>query len=202
MTLRQQWRQMVARHQRLPMRQRLLVLAVIIVVGYLATDEFSWSVARKWEQEGNRIEGALQRNSQRDQLVTTDLRRAVAIYGEVKPPSRNDEGGETLSRAIDEVLRKHKVAGHSFDRRSPQRMKDPDSSIFGGAGLDRLQAEVKFEANADELPRILADLEAHPDVAAITSLRIQRSEPSTLRRISVNATIETWVQASKGRRRT
>jgi hypothetical protein len=201
-TVRQQWNEMMGKYRALPARQRIFVVAVLVVLGYLATDEFSWSLARQWQAQGDRVESALQRSTNVKSNVNADLRRAVAVYGEVRTPQRNDEGGESLSRAIDEVLRKHNVAGSSFATRTPQRLKDPDTSRFGGAGLDRIQAEVKFDAQADELPKILADLEAHPDVTAITTLRLQRGEPAGLRKIGVQATIESWVQASQGRKRT
>lgn len=201
-TVRQQWNEMMGKYRALPGRQRVFVVVVLIIVGYLATDQFSWSLARDWQAQGDRVEAALMRSTTVKTNVNGDLRRAVAVYGQVRTPQRNDEGGESLSRAIDEVLRKHNVAGSSFATRTPQRLKDPDTSRFGGAGLDRIQAEVKFDAQADNLPKILADLEAHPDVTAITTLRLQRSEPAGLRKVGVQATIESWVQASQGRKRT
>ena len=75
-------------------------------------------------------------------------------------------------------------------------MKDSDAGVLGPA-IDRLQAEVKFETTAEEFPRLVADLEAHPVIDGVTSLRIQKNEQS--RKLVVQATIETWVVSSGGR---
>jgi N utilization substance protein A len=77
-----------------------------------------------------------------------------------------------------------------------QRVKDSDAGVLGPA-IDRLQAEVKFETTAEEFPRLVADLEAHPVIDGVTSLRIQKNEQS--RKLVIQATIETWVVSSGGR---
>ena len=45
--------------------------------------------------------------------------------------------------------------------------------------------------------RLVADLEAHPVIDGVTSLRIQKNEQS--RKLVIQATIETWVVSSGGR---
>jgi hypothetical protein len=88
------------------------------------------------------------------------------------------------------------VAGYSYEARTGQRVKDADASILGPS-IDRLQAEVKFETTADELPKFLADLESHPMIDGITALRLQKNDQN--RKVTVQATIETWVIAAGGR---
>ena len=64
--------------------------------------------------------------------------------------------------------------------------------------IERIQAEVRFDTTAEELPRIVADLESHPSIEAISALRIQRNDQA--RKMNVQATIEAWVVAGRGRR--
>lgn len=194
--LRTQVADLRARYDALPKRQQWLVLAAIVVVGWMAADELVWSRARAWSSESAQIEAALDRGARRQSSVNSDLRRAVGTFGAVEPPGAAATGREELASAIDEVLRKHKVAGYSYEARNGQRVKDSDAGVLGPA-IDRLQAEVKFETTAEEFPRLVADLEAHPVIDGVTSLRIQKNEQS--RKLVVQATIETWVVSSGGR---
>jgi hypothetical protein len=64
--------------------------------------------------------------------------------------------------------------------------------------VERLQAEVKFEVPADTLPALVAELEAHPVIDGIAAIRIEKNEQA--RKLSVQATVESWVTASGERR--
>jgi hypothetical protein len=198
--LREQWRDLLVRFHALPSRQRWLAIVVAVIAAWFVLDEYPWSLARRWEAEGDRIERALVRSGARANLVTPDLARAVSIYGPVEPPGRGDEDRIELGNAINEILKKHRVTGSSFDSRAGQRLKDPDTAVFGGAGIERIQAEVKFEVAPEELPKVLAEIEAHPGIEAITALRLQRMQDAA-KRIQVQATIEAWVLASRTERR-
>ena len=169
---------------------------MLVVIAWFAVDELLWSYARGWAAESERIEAALDRGAKRNSTVSADLRRSVATFGPVVPPGPAAVGREELARAIDEVARKHKVAGYSYEARTGQRVKDNDASLLGPS-IDRLQAEVKFETTADELPKFIADLESHPMIDGITSLRLQKNDQN--RKVTVQATIETWVIAATGR---
>lgn len=194
--LREQAADLRARYDALPSRQRWLVLGVLALVGWLAADEFAWAPARGWAAESERIEQALDRGARREASVTSDLRRSVAAFGPVQPPGPAANGREALARSIDEVLRAHRVAGYSYEARTGQRVKDPDAGVLGAA-IDRLQAEVKFEVKAEDLPKVIADLESSPVIDGISSLRIDKNEQT--RKITVQATIEAWVQSAGGR---
>lgn len=194
--LREQAADLRARYDALPSRQRWLVLGVLVVLGWLVADEFLWAPARSWAAESERIEQALDRGTRRETSVTSDLRRSVATFGAVQAPGPAANGREALARSIDEVLRKHKVAGYSYEARTGQRVKDADAGMLGAA-IDRLQAEVKFEVKAEDLPKVIADLESSPVIDGISTLRIDKNEQT--RKITVQATIEAWVQSAGGR---
>ncbi len=199
-SLREQWSALTGRFKALPARQQWMLVGLAVVGFYFVADEYLWSVARQWESNGDRIESALNRSSSRNALVTPELVRAVSVFGAVEPPGRNDQDRIELGNAINEVFKRHNVTGSSFDSRAAQRLKDPDGNIFGGIGIDRVQAEVKFEVTPDELPKVLAEIEAHPAVESISTLRLQRT-PDATKRMQVQATIEAWVQAGRSNRR-
>jgi hypothetical protein len=189
-TLAMQWSDLKARYDALPQRQRWIVIGAIALLAWFAADSVAWQRAAEWSAEGDQIEEALQRGACRQSTVTTELKRDVATYGAVNIPGEAGQGREELDRAINDIAKKHKVAGYSYEARTGQRMKDPDAAPLGGS-LDRLQAEVKFETTAEELPRILDELEGHPGVETISALRLTKNEQS--RKITVQATIEAWV---------
>jgi hypothetical protein len=195
-TLRSQVADLRMRYEALPRRQQWLVISVLVVIAWFAVDELIWTYARHWSAESERIEAALDRGANRNSTVSAELRRSVATFGPVVPPGPAASGREDLARAIDEVARKHKVAGYSYEARTGQRVKDNDAAILGSV-IDRLQAEVKFETTADELPKVIADLESHPMIDGITSLRLQKNDQN--RKVTVQATIETWVISAGGR---
>ena len=194
--LREQWSDLRARFDSLTRPQRLAVSAVLLLLGWVAADELLWAPARAWAAQSERIEQALDRGAQRGSAVTVDLRRSVATFGAVSPPEPAPTGREKLARAIDEVMRRNKVAGYSYETRVGQRVKDADSAALGAA-VDRLQAEVKFEVSAESLPRLVAELEADPVIDGVTSMRIEKNDQA--RRIAVQATIESWVLSAGGR---
>lgn len=195
-SVREQVADLRARYDALPGRQRLAVAALGCLLAWFVLDEFVWSIARGWAAESAQIEQALDRGSRRSASVTTDLRRSVATFGPVDPPGPAATGREELARAIDGVLRAHKVNGYSYEARTGQRVKDADASMLGGA-IDRLQAEVKFEVGADELPSLVAGLESDPVIDGISALRLERVDQG--RKVKVQATIESWVLSAGGR---
>jgi len=186
--------QLRARVQALPRGQRWLAYALLGLVAWIAADDLLWAPARVWSAEADRIEEALDRGATRGRAVTTDLERAVSTFGPVDPPGPAATRREQLGRAIDEVLRRNKVGGYSYETRLGQRVKETE----GLGGIDRLQAEVKFDIPADALPMVVSELESHPVIDGIAAIRIEKNDQA--RKIGVQATIESWVTASGERR--
>jgi type II secretory pathway component PulM len=197
-SLRQQAADLGARIGALPPRQRWAIAAVVVLLGSIAVDDLLWAPARHWAGEADRIAQALQRGAKRSASVTTELKRAVGTFGEVEPPADAARGREQLAESINEVAKRHKVSGYSYEARVGSRLKDPDAQVLGPA-IDRLQAEVRFETTAEALPALVADLESHPGIELVSALRITRTEQS--RKIAVQATIEAWTLSAGGRQR-
>lgn len=197
-SMRQQAADLGARIAALPPRQRWAIVAIVVLLGFIAVDDLLWEPARRWSGEADRIAQALQRGERRGASVTTELKRAVGTFGAVEPPADAARGREQLAESINEVAKRHKVSGYSYEARVGSRLKDPDAQALGPA-IDRLQAEVRFETTAEELPSLIADLESHPGIEMVSALRVTRNEQS--RKIAVQATIEAWTLSAGGRQR-
>ncbi len=195
-TLSQQMDDVQAKFMALPQRQRWLLGAVGIVLAYFAIDSLCWQRAAEWSSESDQIEQALARDSARAAGVSTDLKRAIRTFGPVEAPGDPADGRQALDRAINDIAKKHHFVA-SYESRTGQRIKDGDSGILGSS-VERLQAEVKFDTTAEELPRILDEIEMHPAIEGISALRLQKNENT--RKITVQATIEAWVVGTGSRR--
>ena len=124
-----QWSDLKARYTSLPRRQQWVVLAAIALLGWFLADTIAWQRAAEWGAESDQIESALARGAGRQATVTTDLKRNVATYGAVEVPGDAAQGREELARAINDIAKKHKVAGYSYEARTGQRLKDADAEI-------------------------------------------------------------------------
>lgn len=193
-SLAEQAAQLRARVAALPRERRWAVYAVLALLAWLAADDLLWAPARAWSAEADRIEQALDRGATRGQAVTADLKRAIATFGPVEPPGPAATRREDLARAIDEVLRRNKVGGYSYETRFGQRVKESE----GLGAVERLQAEVKFEIPADALPALVSELESHPVIDGVAAIRIEKNDQA--RKLGVQATIECWVTGSGERR--
>ena len=195
-SMREQWDDMVAKFMALPVRQRWLLGAVGVVLAGMAVNTLSWQVAAEWSEESDQIEAALARDAARAESVTTELRRNAATFGPVDVPVDAARGRQELARAINDVSKAHHFVC-SYESRTGQRIKDADTATLGG-NLERVQAEVKFDTTADELPKILLDFEMHPGVDCIRAIRLQKNDAN--RKITVQATLEAWVVGAGSRR--
>lgn len=196
--LRTEWRALAARWNALSLRDRWVLGLFGAFLAVVVLNQYPWQWARDWEAKGDRIEAALDRYSQRGNLVNNELVRAVSVFGPVEPPGQGDQDRIELGNAINDILKKHHVNGSSFESRTGQRLRDSDSAAFGGGGLERIQADVKFDVAPEVLPKVLADLESSPAIETISTLRLQRVADAS-KRIQVQATVEAWVIASRRR---
>lgn len=193
-SLAEQAAQLRDRVAALPRGRRWAVYALLALLAWIAADDILWAPARAWSAEADRIEQALDRGATRGQAVTSDLQRAIATFGPIEPPGPAATRREDLARAIDEVLRRNKVGGYSYETRFGQRVKESE----GLGAVERLQAEVKFEIPADALPAVVSELESHPVIDGVSGMRLEKNDQA--RKLSVQATIECWVTGGGERR--
>ncbi len=185
----------------LPPAKRAAVIGAAVLVAWMALEQWSWSWARAWSEQADRIQSAL---AESRALANSDdpmARTGAELYGPVEPPSSENDGAQAMAEAVNAVVKKHSTSGFSYDaQRASTRL--PGAVNIGGSAdrVSRVSGDVRFEATPAEAAKIIAELESNPAIEAISALRIEKLENDT--RVSVRLTVEGWVfgARSTGRR--
>ena len=185
----------------LPPAKRAAVIGAAVLVAWMALEQWSWSWARAWSEQADRIQSAL---AESRALANSDdpmARTGAEFYGPVEPPSSENDGAQAMAEAVNAVVKKHSTSGFSYDaQRASTRL--PGAVNIGGSAdrVSRVSGDVRFEATPAEAAKIIAELESNPAIEAISALRIEKLENDT--RVSVRLTVEGWVfgARSTGRR--
>jgi hypothetical protein len=185
----------------LPPGKRAAVFAGVALVAWMALEQWSWSWARAWSDQADRIQRAL---AESRELAASDdpmARSGAELYGPVDPPSSENDGAQAMAEAVNSVVKRHATSGFSYDaQRASTRLSGAVN--IGGASdrVSRVMGEVRFDATPAEAAKIIAELESNPAIEAISALRIEKLENET--RVNVRLTVEAWVfgARSAGRR--
>jgi hypothetical protein len=187
----------LARVRSLPPAGKVAVAAIALLLTWMALEQFSWSWARSWGDEAERIERALSDSSELASSEDPVARNGAEVFGPVDPPRGESQGAEAMARAVVEVVKKHAVNQFSFDaQRASTRLSGGSSAgPFGNQKLSKVTGELQFEATPAETAKIIAELESSPAIDAVSALRMQRRENEG--KVMVRLTVEAWVFASK-----
>jgi hypothetical protein len=113
----------------------------------------------------------------------------------VERPGHHAEAGPLLTRTVNEILQKHNASKDNFSLRGAQKLKR--GLLAGIAGprerLERLTADVRFNATPEAATAIIAELESRPEIEGISALRITRF--SGVIRVTVDLVLEAWVSS-------
>jgi hypothetical protein len=191
----------VLKVRNLPPAKRAAVIGAAVLVAWMALEQWSWSWAREWSAQADRIQKAL---SESRELAGSDdpmARTGAELYGPIDPPSSENDGAQAMAEAVNAVVKRHSTSGFSYDaQRASTRL--PGAVNIGGAAdrVSRVMGEVRFEATPAEAAKIISELESNSAIEAISALRIEKMENDT--RVSVRLTVEAWVfgTRSAGRR--
>lgn len=184
----------LARFRALPPAGKVAVAAVALLLTWLALEQWSWSWARSWGEESERIERALSDSSALASGNDPTATAGAELFGPVDPPAGEAEGAEALARAVVEVVKKHPVGQFTFDaQRASSRLSGGAS--LGSQKLSKVTGEVQFEASPAETARIISELESSPGIESVSALRMQRRDNDG--KVMVRLTVEAWVFASR-----
>ncbi len=183
----------LARFRALPPAGKIACVALALLMTWLALEQWSWSWARSWADECERIERALSDSSElasgNDPVATT----GAELFGLVDPPGGESEGSEALAGAVVEVVKKHAVSQFTFNaQRASTRMSG--GAALGNQKLSKVTGEVQFEATPAETAKIIAELEASQAIESVSALRMRRDNEG---KVSVQLVVEAWVFASR-----
>lgn len=180
---------------------RLGLSAVAVLVIGLFIDDYLWSMARDWNAKADRLESLLKRGAQRQTSLPKEVDRAVVAFGKTEVPADEATTSQSLAKAITETLSNHRVAGSGYESQNGGKLPTNAFPSVGGPGqrFERARGQVTFETDVDELVGILGDLESHPAIDSIYSLRINRVGDT--RKVSVKVVAEAWALAAKDARK-
>jgi hypothetical protein len=163
-----------------------------VLLVWMALEQWSWSWARAWSGEADRIELALSESRSLAGTVDPQAQTGAEFYGPIEPPSSENDGASAMAEAVNTVVKRHSTTGFSYDaQRASNRLAG--AATVGGSGdrLSRVSGEVRFDATPAEAVKIISELESNPSIEAISALRIDKLENES--RVSVRLTVEAWV---------
>ena len=183
----------LAQIRSLPTAGRYGVIALAILVAYFAVDSWSWSWARAWDLEADRIQKILSDSAK----ITANSSDTPAIgpetFGPVFPIGSESEGAQSMATAVVEIVKKYSTTNFSYDaQRASTRLSGVSAN---GEKIAKVSGELQFECSADVFSKIVADIESSPAIESISSIRLQRKEAE--KKLDVRMTIDTWVIPGK-----
>jgi len=181
---------------RLPRAAQWLTFAIVFTVLFLAWHSVLGEIAANWNASADTIEADV-RTVRNSREVLADLKRLgdpITAIGEVATPGGKNEGGVAMSNAVIEIMgtMKYSFGLNASGGNLPQDISRSVSR--GGQRLSRLTGDLKFEATPEKAVDIIAAFETHPDIEAVSSVRLTRSSAGKL---TVRLTLEAWVVAEK-----
>jgi hypothetical protein len=187
----------LARWRTLSRGGQVAVAAVVVLLAWLALEQWSWSWARAWTSEAERIELALSDSRALASAADPVAVKGAELFGPVEPPVGESEGAEAMAKAVVEVVKRHAHSNFSYDAQRASSSLPGAPVMIGGSGqrLSKVTGEVQFEASPEEAARIIEALEASPAIEAISSMRLQRRDGE--RKVMVRLTVEAWVYAAR-----
>ena len=183
----------LAQIRSLPTAGRYGVIALAIVAAYFAVDSWSWSWARTWNLEADRIQKILSDSAK----ITANSADTPSIgpetFGPVLPIGSESEGAQSMATAVVEIVKKYSTTNFSYDaQRASTRLSGVSAN---GEKIAKVSGELQFECSADVFSKIVADIESSPAIESISSIRLQRKEAE--KKLDVRMTIDTWVIPGK-----
>ena len=136
--------------------------------------------------------------------TAADVRReGVQKFGVVELPGEPEKRPLEFNQQVDAVLKQHDVRESTSTSRTAPMGNGPLSAKIGADfRADRMMRDIQFSASPDVAGAVLADLERLPVVSTISRLQIRTADgkEKDARQVRVTMTVETWLQARKGKK--
>ncbi len=178
-----------------PIYQWAIAIAAALLL-YVAADDGVWAPARELNTKSDRLARALKEGAQRDALLKS-VSGAITPIGRIVVPRAEMDGSEELLRSINEVAKNFDVSmkvqtGSGANMSAPPELQD---LIASSNRLSKVTADLTFSAKQEVFAKVLAALEARPEIESISSLKLGRDAKN--QRVDVMMTVEAWVQVPK-----
>ncbi len=190
-------------YRRLPKTVRWSIGAAVVAVVFLLWNDYVVRLTDEWDRRSEDMLASVDKaagDSQRLQSLRV-LRPVVLGLGAIDEPDNESAAEKRLNAAINEVLKQHTVSQDSFSYRGPSKLRRGTLSrvIQPGQQVERITGDLRFDATPGVAAKIIAQLEASPDIDAISSFRMTR-QPGP-RKVTVDLTVEAWIVTAERRGR-
>ncbi len=183
----------LAQIRSLPSSGRYGLIALAILASYFAVDSWSWSWARSWNSEADRIEKIL---SDSAEIVANNSENPLIgpeTFGPVSPVGSESEGAQSMAIAVVDIVKRYSTLNFSYAaERASMRLTGFSAS---GEKIAKVSGELQFECSPEVFSKIVADIENNPAIESISSIRLQRKEAE--KKLTVRMTVDTWVIPGK-----
>ncbi len=190
----------------LPRAVRWALGAAVLLLAFVAWDDNVRPIAEGWNRQADAIERQLAEAREAEQLVRAirARRQLVESLGPVELPGPDDDGREALHSLVVDIVRSYRsVRNDSFNLgggadRLPAAVSQRLLAASGQAGrrLVRISGDLRFDAEPEDAVAIVADLEARPEVEAVSLVRMLRKDGRT---VGVTIDLNAWVVQSPRR---
>ncbi len=170
-------------------------ILVVLLLGWTALEQWSWSWARQWNAKADRIEQALSDSRELASGAEASAILGAELYGPINPPASESEGAEAMAQAVVEIVKRHNTTGFSYDAQRASSRLSGAATLGTGQKLSKVTGELQFEATPEEAAKIIVEMEASPSIEAINSIRLQRREGEL--KVNVRMTVEAWVFSAR-----
>lgn len=198
---------LVSKLAALPRAAQWGLMGVVGIGIYFGMVEPALTRIERATARGDASEAALDRFEQGGQAVKNageTWALGVRRFGEIEYPGSPDTRPLEFDRAVDALLKKHNISGHtSTTKTAPMGVGPLLSSVGVDKRVERIIKTLDLTADPEAVAALIADLEATPVVSTVAavSLRQTDSRDKATRTISANITMEAWTITKKEKSR-
>jgi len=129
--------------------------------------------------------------------------QGVRKFGLVELPGDPEKRPLEFSQQVDAILKDHGIReSTSTSRTAPLGAGPLAAKIGADFRVDRMMRDIQFACDPDAAAAVIADLERCGIVSTISRLQIRQAEgkDKNAKMVRVTMTVETWLQARKGKK--
>jgi hypothetical protein len=174
---------------------RYALSGVFALVLWLFLDDYCWTPARRWADQCAEIEKDLARCNELRSNVSDAAQKSAITYGAVSIPTDIPTTRESLSKSVDEILRRNGVAKFGYEEIGGGKMSSGAfTKSVGTNRVERCRGKFQVETTAETLTKLTHDLEQSDSVDAIASITIRRNKENKTK-LTVDLVVEGWANA-------
>ena len=167
--------------------------ATIFLLAFLVWAQLLEPTGTAWAETADRMESDLARTSQSISLDPKS-RNAAMTYGAIDLPNAKSDGSLALIEIVQEIMSRQGIKNDTFFQSQSNTIKASLLPGIARAGekIERIKGELDFTTTPAKAIQIIADLESHPGIESVTSIRIDKAGNKDVR---TRLSLEAWVRS-------